>query len=71
MFEACESRLPLSPIKVGEYETREAARAAILAANPRFVEIAFDLDGDNAADMAIATRMEMWIFVIERREAPV
>lgn len=69
MFEACESRLPLSPIKLGEYETREEARAAILDANPRFAEVAFELDGENAADMAIATRFEMRIFVIERREA--
>ena len=67
MFEACESDLPFGRRHVGNYETREEARAAILAANPRYAEIAFDLDDDNAADMAIAWRGNMRLFTIERR----
>ena len=54
---------------IGRFNTVEAARAAILARNPRFAEVDFqiDPDGHDAADMAIATRMEMRLFTIERQ----
>ncbi len=67
MFHAFETRGALAPIPFGTFATREAARDAILAHyGARWTLAAFELDGDNAADMAIATRLEMRLFAIER-----
>ena len=75
MFTAKLSRLPHYEETIGAYETREAARDAILTRRAyikpeNIALLAFDLDGEDAADLAIAVRYgkhtECELYTIER-----
>lgn len=75
IFTAKLSRLPHYEETIGAYETREAARDAILTrrtyiAPANIALLSYEEDGDDAADMAISVRygahVELEIYSIER-----
>ena len=75
MFNAKLSRLPHYEETIGSYPTREAARDAILTRRtyikPADIAlVVFELDGADAADMAVSVRSgkhtELELYSIER-----